>query len=369
MMTDNFVDISGFAVPGMNAWAPIVVKKAAIDLEIERLADAARPGNGIRAARIVHPQSVAPGLGMTPGIDVTIYVLRPGEETTPIRHNSSQVSCCIRGAGEARIGSRRFAFAERDVWNTPGMHPYSYRNTGDDLMVRLSYSNGALLEKLLVHYVEEMPGTGFAASEKAAEKVALVRRAHELAPPIPIGSDGAQLLTYEHLIAPDAIDNQALLWPWSTVAKEAERAFPPDRTSKRGRSGLFVLYNPATGRAVGTTHNFFATLGFMPNQVIDFPHRHSSNAINYALEGNFTSEVNGVKVHWDAGDLAYTAPGWSLHANGSEGNGGIALTIQDHPFQISTDCLIWQEREDQPILLLGSQQGFVLDDNVRVIAA
>jgi gentisate 1,2-dioxygenase len=369
-MIERFVDVSGLPVPEIKAWDPIVIRKAAIDREIERLADAPCPENGIRAAKIVHPQSVPPGLGMTPGIDITVHVLKPGERTRAVRHNSSQVSLCIRGRGQARIGARSFGFERRDVWNTPGMHPYSYINDGDDLMVRLTYSNGALLEKLLIHYVEEMSDSGFAISRAADEKVARVRRASEVSPPISLGKDGAQLLTYEHLIAPDAINNQALIWPWKAVEVERDKMFAPDRTERRGRSGLFVLYNPATGRTAGCTHNFFATLGFMQPQVIDFLHRHSSNAINYAIEGSFVSEVEGQRIEWFEGDIAYTAPGWAFHANGADANGGgIALTVQDHPFQIATDCLIWQEREDQPILLLGSQQGFDFDDSVRDIAA
>jgi gentisate 1,2-dioxygenase len=366
-MSARFVEMSGFPAPGMNFWDPIVVKKADIEREIERLADEPRPSNGIRAARIVHPMSTAPGFGMSPGIDVTINVLKPGEETTAIRHNSTQVSICLRGRGHARIGSREFAVEKFDVWNTPGMHPYRYRNEGNDLLVRLAYSNGALLEKLSIHYVEEIPASGFSIAEDLQSKIEKVRGAREQAKPIALGDDGAQLLTYEHLISPETVDNKALLWPWKLIEKERDRMFPIGRTERVGRRGLFVLYNPATGRTVGTTHNFFASLGFMPAQVVDRPHRHSSNAINYALEGSFVSSVNGVEVEWNAGDLAYTAPGWSPHANGSRNHsGGTALTVQDHPFQIATESLIWQEGDDTPILLLGAQEGFEATEAVLV---
>ena len=54
-----------------------------------------------------------------PGIDVTIEVLKPGEESMPVSRNSTMVDMCIRGAGTARIGSKSFGVERFDVWNTP----------------------------------------------------------------------------------------------------------------------------------------------------------------------------------------------------------------------------------------------------------
>jgi gentisate 1,2-dioxygenase len=360
-MSVRFLDISGFPAAPIKGWSPLVVKKAQIDAEIERLSDESLPEHGIRAARVVHPE--APSFGLAPDIDVTINVLKPGERTTPIRHNSAQVSICIRGSGSATIGSKQIAFSEFDIWNTPAMHPYVYRNDTSELQVRLTYSNGVLLDQLRMHYVEHMPSTGFMLGDNSA-KVAKVREARELMEPI-ILPEGGQLLTYEHLIAPDVVPNEALLWRWADIKRYREELFTPDAIKNKGRRALLVLYNPATGRTVGMTHNFFATMGFMAEGSLDFAHRHSSNAINFALMGHYTSEVDGVLMDWDAGDIAYTAPGWSAHANGSRKQGA-SLTIQDHPFQIATESLVWQEGEGKPILLLGAQQGFASDDSIEL---
>ena len=44
-----------------------------------------------------------------------------------------------------------------DICNIPAMQVYQHRNTGNDLFVRMTYSNAPLLEKLGVHYFEEDP--------------------------------------------------------------------------------------------------------------------------------------------------------------------------------------------------------------------
>src|SRR6185369_9350831 len=86
-----------------------------------------------------------------------VNVLRPGERTRPVRHNSTQLDFCIRGGGHAVVGGRRIDFERYDVWNTPSMATYTIANDGDEPQVRLTYSNAALLEKLNIHVVEDDP--------------------------------------------------------------------------------------------------------------------------------------------------------------------------------------------------------------------
>ena len=366
-MHAKFIDNSGFPVQPMDGWAPLVVRKAEIDAHIERLSAMPRPDNGIRQVRIVHPNAPDPGRGLAPTIACTIQVLNPGEQTAPMRHNASEISLCIRGRGFASIGQKRIRFERLSFWNTPAMHPFTYINDGEEIQVRLSYSNAALLEMVGVHYVEHFtsqstsaPATLAAAAPPAPSK--------DLPAPIPVGTDGAQLLTYEHLIAPEVVHNSALHWPWADIARHRDALLSGEALKNKGRRGLFMLYNPATTRTLGATHNLFATVGFMPGDTLDFPHRHSSSAINYCIEGSHVSEVDGVRVEWNEGDIAYTAPGWSSHANGSK-HGGTAFTCQDHPFQMATEALIWQEGEGKPIRLLGAEPGFVSDDSVELRGA
>ncbi len=349
----RFVDASGAAAREQDKWRATVVPREAIDLEIERLADIVRPANGRRASLIVHPSAVSPGLGLAPGIDVTINVLKPGETTVPLRRNSTMVEMCIAGQGVATVAGRDIRVAQFDVWNTPAMQVHAYRNDGPGLMVRLSYSNAPLLEKLEVHYVEEDPRP--AARQPAARPAGAVR-SRDLAGKLQLTEEGAWLLGYEYLIDIDVTESKALHWPWKLV----EEHLPSVLDLSPGYNGrrLYCLYNPATGLRNGTTHSFFATLSCSPPGNRHVPHRHSSSAINYYFRGHGHSVVDGERHDWKSGDLMLSAPGWAAHCHFTGTEATSALTIQDHPLQIAMESLIWQERMNEPIRSLGSEAGF-----------
>src|SRR5258708_30109880 len=157
-MTDPalLLDRTGAGPAALDLWPAVVIPKAAIDAEIDRLASLPRPANGRRRALIVHPRADT-GNGLAPGIEVALDVLLPGERTVPYRQNSTQVNFVIRGSGHSVINGKRFEVALHDVWNTPSMHIYWHGNDSAQLQARLPYSNAALLEKLNVHFIEEDP--------------------------------------------------------------------------------------------------------------------------------------------------------------------------------------------------------------------
>lgn len=352
----RLVDVSDASAREQEFWPSVIIPKEAIDAEIERLADAPRPANGRRGSLVVHPYAKPPGMGLAPGIDVTINVLKPGEASAPVARNSTIVDMCILGNGVAKIGSREFRVEQYDVWNTPSMDSCVYRNEGKDLFVRLSYSNAPLLEKLEVHYVDEHPAVKGVSSATPAASQPPAKRARDLAESIDLGTDGSKLLGYEYLVDIDVVDSRPLLWPWKEVSKHLDKVFKRD-IKYTGRH-LYLLYNPATGRRMGTTHSFFATIAKYPPDKIDQPHRHTSAAINYYFFGHGKSTVMGERMEWKAGDLHLSAPGWAVHNHGSREQGFCALTVQDHPLQIAMESLIWQETLKAPIVKLGSQQGF-----------
>ena len=354
----KLVDVSGASVREQAFWPTVVLPRAAIDAEIERLANLPRPINGRRAASINHPMNNGPVPAFAPGIDVHIEVLKPGERTDPVMRNSSRVDMCIRGSGVVTIGQTRFKAEKFDVWNTPSMEPFSYFNESNDLFVRLSYSNAPLLEKLEVHYADLHPAASLekaAGPEKTDACAKAGPRARDVAKPISVGSDGAQMLGYEWLVDIDTVESKALHWPWKDVAPHLENVYGLDK-AYTGRH-LYVLYNPATERRIGTSHSFFATIAKLPPGKVDRPHRHSSVAINYIMWGHGKSVVNGQKIEWEEGDLHFSAPGWSVHNHASRDQGFVALTIQDHPLHIAMESLLWQETLKEPIHKLGSGDG------------
>jgi gentisate 1,2-dioxygenase len=351
-----FIDRSGWSEPAPKLWEPAIIKGADFDAEIERLSKMPRPNNGRRQSWIVHPDAhrLGVGLGLAPGIRVTLEVLNPVEQTRPIRHNSTQVNFCIKGSGHSVVGGKRIDFEQYDVFNFPSMQTYTHVNDGDGVQARLSYSNAALLEKMNVHIVEEDPPADVRAVEE--------EKGHDGQGKSPYGTfqltdDGAYLMPYEILVAPESVESKALHWPWKKVKAELDKLAALGK-SYEGRR-LYLLWNPMTGRTNGTTPNFFATITIRPPGITDKPHRHVSAAMNYIFNGKGRSNVGGKTYHWESGDLLLTAPGWEVHNHSTLGDEHVyELTIQDQPLNIIMESLLWQEDMKKPWHVLGAEAGF-----------
>jgi gentisate 1,2-dioxygenase len=354
--TATFVDRTDEKAPPLDLWPSIVIPKEAIDAEIERLARLPGPRNGVRRALIVHPNSREPGLGLAPGIRVALDVLLPGERTVWTRQNSTQVNFSIQGSGTSLIGERRIDFNRYDVWNTPSMMPFQHVNDTNELHVRLTYSNAALLEKMNIHLVEE----GVPDPRSSAPAAAAPAGEPKEGTVNPFGTfeleKGAYLMPYETLINPDVVPSLPLHWPWAQVKAHLDKLVALGQ-AYRGRR-LYLLYNPASGRTNGTTHNFFATMTIRPANITDRPHRHTAAAVNYYFQGSGHSQVEGKRIPWKAGDLMLSAPGWAVHNHASHDEPVYELTIQDSPLNIAMESLLWQERLDAPFSVLGSWEGF-----------
>ena len=108
-MDFEFVDRTGQAEPQQKPGTPVVIPRAAIEAEAARLASLPPPANGRRVSMIRNP-ATGVGNGLANGTAVALSVLKPGERTRPIRHNSSQVNFCIQGGGVSVVGGKRIAF-------------------------------------------------------------------------------------------------------------------------------------------------------------------------------------------------------------------------------------------------------------------
>lgn len=347
----RLVDASDTLPRNSERWRPIRVPAQVIETEIERLSRIPAPHNGRRSSLIVHPESKeVPGI--SPGVQIAINVLLPGERTHGFRYNSSQVELCIHGRGTVHVENQSMVMEQYDVAMVPSMRHHWYSNDGATAWVRLSYSNAPLLQRLGVLYVEEGEGASFAPSEDPPASVAYTS---DSAPDIAVSPEGARLRGYEFLTDIPVVENRALCWPWKSVSATLSSE-PGD-----GKRTIMLLYNPSTERRNGTTHSFFATMSRVPAgsppRRAGRGHRHSSVAINYHFQGSGSSQVDGETIAWEAGDLLLSAPGWSEHAHFVSPDGASVLTIQDHPLHIGMESLIWQERMDGPILTLGSQPG------------
>lgn len=356
MSDRRFLDVSRAATPDdPDYWEPVIYRRDDIDAEVERLSSSAAPPGGRRESLLVHPRATEPGLGLAPGIRVSVSVLLPGESTAPMRHNSSQVNFCIAGGGLSVIGDREVRFERYDLWNTPSYRPYQHINDTSYIQVRLTYSNAPVLEKLHVHLVEELdsvrPESPVAGNVDESENAVNPFGSFAL-------SDGiSMMMPYEKLIDPPTVRSEVLHWPWEEVRSHLDKleSLGPSYVGRR----LYLLHNPMTGRTNGTTPSFFATMTLRPAGIVDRPHRHVSAAINYFFHGSGWSRVGGRRYEWAAGDLMFTAPGWMVHNHASDTDDIVyELTIQDQPFHIANESLLWQEDLKRPRRLLGVEPGF-----------
>ena len=349
----RFVDRTGLEREPQRLISPVLIKRAEIKTEIERLANLPAPANGRRVSLVACPATGA-GDGLTPGIAVSICVLKPGESTKPIRHNSFLVDFCIGGAGHTVIEGKRIDYKQYDVWTTPPWSIYQHFNDTDELQVRLSYSNSPLLEKLQVYIVDENPKLK-EDDEKSAVEATDPSRTSPYGT-FQLSDDGAYLMPYEQLINPDHVEIKPLHWPWQKVKAELERlkALGQSYVGRR----LYLMYDPATARTNGTTLSFFATITIRPAKIVDRPHRHVSAAINYYFQGQGYSTVEGQRYEWEAGDLMLSAPGWAVHNHASKDEDVYELTIQDQPMHLALGSLLWHEDLRREPKLLGLSRGF-----------
>ena len=362
----KMVDVSGRQTPdvhtwkdhSMDLWAPLIIRKEEIDAEVERLASLPRPNNGVRRTQFVHPQCEEGLKSFAPGIGLSLDVLLPGERTQRVRTNSSIVNFPIKGSGSMIVGDKRFEFSQYDVLTTPSMAVHEYVNDTKEIQVRLRYDNAPLLERLKIHWLDENPPEH---TDDVHDAMAEYEAKGKELPQSPFGTfqltdDGAWLMPYEKLITPEPISITPHQWPWRQVKTELDKLAALGASYKGRR--LYLLWDPATGRTNGTNPNFFSAITIRPQGIVDRPHRHASAAINYYFGGEGHSVVQGQRLDWKAGDLMFSAPGWAIHNHATDVGPVYEMTIQDMPFCINTDALLWQEDLKGPISLLGSHAGF-----------
>lgn len=347
-----FADRTGITEKKIELIPPVVIPKEAIDAEVERLASLPAPPNGRRESRVVNPLTGV-GDGLAPGIEVSISVLKPGERTSAIRHNSSLVNFCIGGGGQTTVDGKSIHYSLYDVWTTPPWVVYEHQNDTNEILVRLTYSNAPLLQKMKVFIVDENPLAESSKTKKFKDEHAAAQSPFGT---FPISDDGAQLMPYEKLISPDVVKHHPLYFPWNRVQQELNKLAALGKTYLGRR--LYLLYNPSTGHTNGTTSNFFAAITIRPKNIVDRPHRHVGAAVNYYFAGKGFSIVEGQRYPWKAGDLMFSAPGWAVHNHASLDEDVYELTIQDSPLNIWMGSLLWQESLDQPIESLGASEGF-----------
>ena len=339
-------------------WSPFLVKRSQMEEQIKELTDVKVTDGENRIRSIVHPMCTDSIESLTPATEVTLNVLLPGETRTFMRDNANRIELCLQGEGLVSAG-RDLQVTRHDVWTIPPMQPFTHTVRGSQPFVWLSYANTAFLRRLGAYVKETGP---FSKSEEpkgiltAEKKKAYSRQG---APDILMPDGIARLRGYEHLTDIEKIDSRAMHWAWRDI--EPRLPLAPGEMAGPDKRNIWLLYNPATGRRQGTTGSYFATYGgcgpSVPPYAGDRGHRHTSASINYHTSGSGSSIVGGERIHWEEGDLLFSAPAWSEHAHYHGPNGWTVLTVQDHPMHIAIGSLLWQEDMTGPIYSLGAGEG------------
>jgi gentisate 1,2-dioxygenase len=347
-----FVDRSGTDDETAPLWSAVKITKEEIDAEIDRLAGLPEPQNGRRRSLLVHEDSTWGSF--TPGIEVAIEVLCPGEEARPYAHNGSSVGFCIGGEGEAQIDDDVIGFSRFDVWSIPNMAVWQHRNTGKDVQARLMFSDAPLLRLLRSHYVDpdfRRPEVGPHERDAEADRF------------YPMPSGGGAIKPYQAFIDPELVEQRPLVWKWDEVRAHLNSM---DKSSLDWRvASIAMLWNPRTGRTHGSTNTLTAWMsgGRDPQWTeskfrMARSHRHSVTAINYSVSGQWRTVVEREDIRWGPGDLVITAPGWGIHSNGTCDEEAYTFTLQDSALHGALNTGLFQEYMRRPPVLLGSHPGF-----------
>lgn len=75
-------------------------------------------------------------------------LLRPGEETLPLRHTASTIYFVLEGEGYMEIDSERFEWGKNDFSVVPSHRWRHFKNTGSEDAILYSYTDAPLIEKL-----------------------------------------------------------------------------------------------------------------------------------------------------------------------------------------------------------------------------
>ncbi|CAH2808017.1 MAG: Gentisate 1,2-dioxygenase (EC [uncultured Caballeronia sp.] len=99
---------------------------------------------------------------------------------------------------------------------------YSHHNDSNEIQVRLTYSNIALLQHMEIYVLDYEPLLVIDRGEPAPQHVTDPKRTNPYGMFL-IGDDGGLLMPYETLINPTAVQSNPLHFPWAQVKAELDK--------------------------------------------------------------------------------------------------------------------------------------------------
>jgi gentisate 1,2-dioxygenase len=264
-----------------------------------------------RNVSFVNPALPGP-FGTTHTLVSGVQMVMPGEIAWSHRHSIGALRFGIEGSQElfTVVDGEPLAMEPNDLVLTPNWNWHDHHNHTDHIGIWLDVLDGPLAGGSLNQtFYEEL---GDAAQpqrenlgEYISERAGLVRPAWERRP----------------------VQNFPLRYAWSEVRPLLERLSDADGSAHDGT--ILEYVNPMTGGSTLPTMACYIQL--LPPGFSGKPHRHSSSAVYYVVQGSGTTVVGDTELHWAERDN-FCLPNWSQHHHVNDGpSPAILFSVSDQP--------------------------------------
>jgi gentisate 1,2-dioxygenase len=258
-----------------------------------------------RAITLVHP-SLDEGTSFTLGY--AVQLVKAGESVYSHRHTNAAMRFVIDGgSGVYTITNGEKCVMERgDLVIQPTWGWHNHINETDRDAVWIDCLDSGLMRMLRTTFQEPHP----------AEDVRLYNS--------PVDTT----LRNPGLLAPPGQPLKSLVYKWPGTRRALNEMLPGSESPFDGK--CLEYRNPVTGGSTFPT--FSCWIQLLDINKLTEEHRHTSNQLYYAVEGNGVTEVEGETLEWQAGDF-FVVPNWSWHRhkNASASEPAILFSTTDRP--------------------------------------
>jgi gentisate 1,2-dioxygenase len=258
-----------------------------------------------RAITLVHP-SLDEGTSFTLGY--AVQLVKAGESVYSHRHTNAAMRFVIDGgSGVYTITDGEKCAMERgDLVIQPTWGWHNHINETDRDAVWIDCLDSGLMRMLRTTFQEPHP----------AEDVRLYNS--------PVDTT----LRNPGLLAPPGQPLKSLVYKWPGTRRALNEMLPGSESPFDGK--CLEYRNPVTGGSTFPT--FSCWIQLLDVNKLTEEHRHTSNQLYYAVEGNGVTEVEGETLEWQAGDF-FVVPNWSWHRhkNASASEPAILFSTTDRP--------------------------------------
>ena len=294
----------------------------------------------------VHRRTLAlanPGFTGRPLATTTLFasisMYFPGDQAGVHRHTANASRFLLEGTGGfTSVGGEKLTMRRGDLVITPNGQWHDHGNDGAEPIVWVNVLDVALLERLNAIITE------WDYSEANAAGVAETRTVQSIARP----ADHSQRLFGSGGLVPrfgpetrgGGLHSPMYIYCWDNTRDTLDRLRSHDGSPF---DGIIVEYtDPVNGGSVVPTMSFRAQL-LRPGETTR-THRHTTNTVYCALEGEGVTEVDGTELAWHQNDV-FIVPGWMWHRHINASSADAVLySVSDAPVHEKLGVYIEQEK-------------------------